>query len=165
LPNPRRDAETIAATLRAVGFETVELDGDLTRETMMKALRDFAELADKADWALIYFAGHGIEIGGVNYLVPIDAKLSIDRDAQFEAVPLDQVLGAIDGAHKLILLDACRENPFAPRQTTATRNVTRGLAPIEPEGPSRGKGATLVVYAAKHGQVRARWRHGEYAIE
>ena len=155
LPNPRRDAETIAATLRAVGFQTVELDGDLTRERMMKALRDFAEEADKADWALVYFAGHGIEIGGVNYLVPIDAKLSVDRDAQFEAVPLDQVLGAIDGARKLklILLDACRENPFAPRQTTATRNVTRGLAPIEPEGPSRGKGATLVVYAAKHGQL------------
>jgi uncharacterized caspase-like protein len=141
--------------LRTIGFQTVQLNRDLTRDKLVNALRDFAKEADKADWALVYFAGHGIEIGGVNYLVPVDAKLSVDRDAQFEAVPLDQVLSAIEGAHKLklVLLDACRENPFAPRQTTATRSVTRGLAPIEPEGPGKGKGATLVIYAAKHGQV------------
>src|SRR6202040_3831408 len=92
-----------------------------------------------------------MEIGGVNYLVPTDARLKIDRDAQDEAVSLNRVLDAVAGAKKLklILLDACRENPFARqmRRTIASRAVTRGLTTIEPEG------ATLVVYAAKDGEV------------
>jgi uncharacterized caspase-like protein len=111
----------------------------------------FAREAEGADWAVVYYAGHGIEMGGVNYLLPVDARLETDRDAQFEAVPLDQVMSAVDGAKKLrlVLLDACRDNPFARqmRRTTASRSVGRGLARIEPEG------GTLVVYAAKHGEV------------
>jgi tetratricopeptide (TPR) repeat protein len=150
LPNPRRDAEAVAAALRGVGFE-VTLAGDLSRDKLVDALRAFAAASEKADWAVIYFAGHGIELGGVNYLVPVDARLVADRDVQFEAVPLDQVLGAVEGARKLrmVLLDACRENPFARRmqRTLAARSVGRGLARIEP-GPG-----TLVAYAARDGQV------------
>jgi uncharacterized caspase-like protein len=118
---------------------------------MVKALQDFQAEADTADWAVVYYAGHGMEIGGVNYLVPTDAQLKEDRDAQDEAVPLNRVLDAVAGSKKLklVLLDACRENPFARhmKRTIATRAVSRGLTSIEPEG------ATLVVYAAKDGEV------------
>ena len=92
---------------------------------------------------------HGIEIGGTNYLIPVDAKLETDRDVPYEAISLEQLQSAIEGAHKLklIVLDACRNNPFASQMkvTVANRSIGRGLSPVEPSG------ATLVVYAAKAG--------------
>jgi tetratricopeptide (TPR) repeat protein len=151
LANPERDASAIAASLRAIGFQKVTLDNNLTREGLFNALRTFAGDAEQADWAVVYYAGHGIEINGTNYLIPVDAKLAIDRDVEFEAIPLDKVMTAVDGAKKLrlILLDACRDNPFANqmRRSIATRSIGRGLAEIEPDA------GTLVVYAAKHGQT------------
>jgi tetratricopeptide (TPR) repeat protein len=151
LDNPRRDAAAIAEALRAVGFQTVTLSEDLRKEELVNALRSFAHQADAADWAIIYYAGHGIEMGGTNYLIPIDAKLDTDKDVTFEAVPLDQAITSVEGARKLrlVLLDACRDNPFARqmRRTTAARSIGRGLAAIEPEA------GTLVVYAAKHGEI------------
>jgi len=130
-------------------------------------LRIFANEAEKSDWAVVYYSGHGMEVLGTNYLIPIDAKLATDRDAQTEAVPLDQVMASVDGAKrlKLILLDACRNNPFVPQMrrtasldvgmasgtspagTIVARSVGRGLGEITVSG------ATLVVYAAKHGQT------------
>ncbi len=153
LTNPVRDATAIADALRRTGFQTVTLLTDLPKEKLVDALRNFAQLADSADWALVYYAGHGIEMGGGNYLIPVDAKLSTDRDVGFETVPLDQVLSAVEGAKrlKLVLLDACRDNPFASQMrrtmATASRSIGRGLASIEPES------GTLVVYAAKHGET------------
>jgi invasion protein IalB len=151
LPNPRADAAAVAAALRQVGFQTVRLEQDLPRDKLIDALRGFAREAETADWALVYFAGHGIEANGTNYLVPVDAKLEVDRDIEYETVPLNQVLGAVEGARKLriVLLDACRDNPFARqmRRTAATRSIGRGLARVDPEG------GTLVVYAAKHGEI------------
>lgn len=166
LLNPHKDAKAVAESLRNVGFEVVTLANDQTREQMINALRTFANEAEKSDWAMVYYAGHGIEVGGVNYLVPVDATIAVDRDIQFEAVPLSQVLNATDAAKKikLVVLDACRNNPFKPRQTAApevvatsmstagapitTRSVNgRGLAEVKVTG------ATLVVYAAKDGQV------------
>lgn len=151
LSNPRRDTELLAGVLRSTGFEAVKLLSDLGRERFVEALQTFAREARQADWAVIYFAGHGIEIDGINYLVPIDARLETDRDVKFEAISLDQVLAAVEGAGKLrlVMLDACRNNPFIPRMraTTATRAISRGLAPTEPAT------GTLVVYAAKHGQT------------
>jgi hypothetical protein len=151
LPNPPRDAAVLAQTLRDAGFKTVQVENDLSSEAMRRALRDFSAQAAAADWAVIYYAGHGIEIGGQNYLVPVDARLKSDRDVQFEAVPLEQVLTSIEGAKKLrlVILDACRDNPFTQQMTrsVASRSVGRGLARIEPDG------GTLVAYAAKHGQV------------
>jgi tetratricopeptide (TPR) repeat protein len=85
LTNPPRDAEAIAAALRAVGFETVTLTKDAARETLVDALRKFAVDAETAEWAVVYYAGHGIEMNGVNYLIPVDATLAADRDVQFEA--------------------------------------------------------------------------------
>jgi tetratricopeptide (TPR) repeat protein len=153
LANPVRDATSIADALRRAGFRTVTLQTDLPKEKLVDALHNFAQLADSADWALVYYAGHGIEMGGANYLIPVDAKLSTDRDVGFETVPLDQVLSAVEGAKrlKLVLLDACRDNPFASQMrrtmATASRSIGRGLASIEPES------GTLVVYAAKHGET------------
>jgi len=127
----------------------------------------FSKEAEKADWAVVYYSGHGMEVNGTNYLIPVDAKLAIDRDAATEAVSLDRVMAAADGARKLklIVLDACRNNPFTPqmRRTASpdaataagatavgvvgSRAVGRGL------GAVKVSGATLVVYAAKHGQT------------
>jgi uncharacterized caspase-like protein len=151
LPNPQRDAAAVAATLRNIGFQKVMLEDDLTREKLFNALRAFAGEAEQADWAVVYYAGHGVEMNGINYLIPVDAKLATDRDVEFEAVAVDKVLSAVDSAKKLrlVLLDACRDNPFANqmRRSVATRSIGRGLAEVEPDA------GTLVVYAAKHGQT------------
>jgi uncharacterized caspase-like protein len=150
LTNPPRDAAAVAAALRRTGFQSVTVLSDLTREGLVAALIAFAREADRAEWGLVYYAGHGIEVGGVNYLVPVDARLTSDRDVELEGVSLAQVLGAVERARKLrlVLLDACRDNPFVSqmRRTLGTRSVGRGLASVEPEA------GTLVVYAAKHGE-------------
>lgn len=151
LRNPPADADLLAATLRASGFASVTVKTDLTREGMIQSLQDFATVADSADWAMIYFSGHGVEIGGSNYIIPVDARLRADRDAELETISATQLLGAIEGARKLrlVVLDACRDNPFASqmRRVSGTRSVGRGLARIEPDV------GTLVVYAAKHGET------------
>jgi len=151
LPNPARDADAIADSFRKVGFQSVQVEHDLTREQLTKALRKFEDVAATANWAVIYYGGQGIVINGENYLVPVDAKLFSDRDVLDEAVALNRVLVATEGAKKLrmLLLDACRDNPFLTkmRQTTASRSLTRGLAAVEP-----GVG-TLVAYAARDGQI------------
>lgn len=152
LPNPERDAKLVADVLNRTGFKSVTLLPNLKKDDMVGALRDFAALAESADWAVIFYAGHGMEVGGINYLVPVDAKVAADRDIGFEAVPLDQVLNAAERASKLrlVILDACRDNPFKAKMkrtlTVASRSVSGGLAAIEPAA------GTMVVYAAKDGQ-------------
>jgi hypothetical protein len=151
LSNPKNDAALVAATLGGEGFK-VTLVQDANRIAMLKALRGFSDEADQADWALVYYAGHGIEVGGVNYLLPIDVELREDRDAQDEAISLNRVLDAVASAHKLrlVILDACRNNPFAAtmKRSIYTRAVVdRGLAPADPPA------GILVVYAAEAGQV------------
>jgi tetratricopeptide (TPR) repeat protein len=151
LPNPPRDSKLIASVLKEVGFQTVIAVSDLTRDKFFEALQAFATEAEKADWAVVYYAGHGFEIGGVNYLVPVDAKLAVDRDAETQAVALEQVIAAVGAARKvrLVMLDACRDNPFAPtmQRTLSLKLVDKGFSNIEP-----GAGF-MVVYAAKHGET------------
>jgi tetratricopeptide (TPR) repeat protein len=143
LPNPKRDSASIGDALRGLGFEVTVLP-DATRSQMVSALQKFQKQADQSDWALVYFAGHGIEIGGHNYLIPADARLESDRDSDDEAVTLDRVEAAIHGAKKLrlVLLDACRNNPFATqmkRTDGVRRAVERGLAPVEPDPRRRNR--------------------------
>ena len=151
LDNPPRDARLIAGSLKDLGFQTVTLANDLSRDKFFETLRAFASEAEKADWAVVYYAGHGFEIGGVNYLVPVDARLAADKDAETEAVALEQVIAAVGGARalRLVILDACRDNPFAPtmQRTIALKLVDKGFSNIE---PSTG---IMVVYAAKHGET------------
>jgi tetratricopeptide (TPR) repeat protein len=150
LANAGNDAQTFANRLRSLGFSKVTLALDLPREKNAAALATFAEEANKADWAVVYYAGHGIEMAGVNFLIPVDAKLSADSDVQAEAIPLSHVLDAVEGARKLrlVILDACRDNPFLDKMVRSVthRAIQRGVGHIEPQG------ATLVAYAAKHGQ-------------
>lgn len=154
LPNPRKDAAAVAQSLRDAGFSSVTLVQDATLAQMKKALRSFQDQADDADWAMVYYAGHGIEISGQNYLIPTDAHLQSDRDADDEGVPLRYVLERIHNARKLrmVVLDACRENPFQGmmKREIASRAVARGLAPYEPKIANE-----MVVYAAKDGEQAA----------
>lgn len=151
LTNAGRDAEALAAEFDALGFRKVTLLRDLSREQMFAALRAFAKDAETADWAVIYFAGHGLEMGGVNWLAPVDAQFKTDRDVRLEAVSIDELSAVVEGVRglRLIVLDACRNNPFAPqmRFTNSTRSLGAGLARVEPEG------GTMIAYAAKAGQV------------
>ncbi|WP_448661521.1 caspase family protein [Sphingomonas sp. CJ20] len=153
LANPAADAALIKTTLTALGFDTIKVVENGTRSGMETALRDFSVLADKADVAVIYYAGHGMEVSNTNYLIPVDARLARDRDAEMEAIKLDTLLQMTEGAKRLriVILDACRNNPFDTTMVRAggSRAASRGLAPIEPAGES------LVVYAAKAGRTAA----------
>lgn len=152
LDNPSRDVETIGAALSTAGFDKVETRLDLDRDTMVKALRSFEDEAADADIAVIYFSGHGLEMNGENFLVPIDARLAADRDVEDETVTLSRMLRTVDGAKrlKLIILDACRNNPFLANMShvRSTKSVSRGLVEIEPRSAD-----TLVAFAAKAGTV------------
>jgi uncharacterized caspase-like protein len=151
LANPPRDARLIASTFRDLGFATVTMAPDLGRDKFFAALHEFGVEAEKADWAVVYYAGHGMEIGGVNYLIPVDARLKADSDAETQAVALEQVIASVAGARKLrlVMLDACRDNPFEKtmQRTIALKLVNRGFSNIEPEA------GFMVVYAAKHGET------------
>ena len=129
LPNPSRDANAVAKMFKDAGFQTIETYLDVGNLDFKRAIRKFEDTAVEADIAVLYYAGHGIEIGGTNYLIPIDAKLASDRDAPDEAIPLDRLVLSADGAKKLrvIILDACRDNP-----------LRRQDAPRKPRGAARG---------------------------
>ena len=130
----------------------VQTKSNLTTVEMRKAISDFSESARGADIATVYYAGHGIEVDGTNYLVPVDAKLKRDVDAEDEAISLDRVLKIVEpaGRLRLVILDACRENPFSQRmaRTISKRAIGRGFAPIEPPLSD-----TLIAFAAKAGSV------------
>lgn len=145
LENPEADSKLVASSLREIGFDTVELATNLDQPTFLKRLRDFRSIADGADAALVYFAGHGVESNGRNWLIPTNATLATEKDMPFEAIELDRVLSTLAGAQlRIAVLDACRNNPFANRWTGNTRTVARGLAPLEVDD-------MLVIYAAAPG--------------
>ena len=128
LPNPENDARDMSAALRRLGFEvTTELDSD--RVELTEALRAFTRRSAGADVSLVFDAGHGIEMDGVNYLVPVDARLERDVDVRFETVTVDDLLVSTTGASlRLVILDACRNNPLARsmQRTAAARTVSGG---------------------------------------
>jgi hypothetical protein len=152
LTNPRNDADALARLLEK-GGSSVTLKIDLDYRALREAVRAFGEAAREADVALIYYAGHGLEVAGQNYLIPVDARLEHEADLEYEAVTLVSVLNAVAGARRLrvVILDACRNNPLGERMAReggATRGGgSRGLARIEPRRD------TLVAYAAKEGTL------------
>src|SRR6478609_6848273 len=152
LTNPVNDGAVMAKTLKEAGFDVVDSRHDLTALDTRRALRDFADGARDADIAVVYYAGHGIEVEGSNYLIPVDAKLERDTDVFDEALSLDRVLVAIEPAKqlRLVILDACRDNPFGKtmKRTIAARGIGRGLAQVEPTSPN-----TLIAYSAKAGST------------
>lgn len=154
LPNPARDANAVAKLFKDAGFDTVETYVDVGNLDFKRAIRKFEDTAVDADIAVLFYAGHGIEIGGTNYLIPIDARLASDRDAPDEAIQLDRLVLSADGAKKLrvVILDACRDNPYAGKMRresrAALRAVSSGLSKVEPSSTD-----TLIAYAAKAGST------------
>jgi hypothetical protein len=152
LSNPVNDGAMIAAKLKEAGFDVVDSRHDLPAAETRRALRDFADAARDADIAVVYYAGHGMEVDGTNYLIPVDARLERDTDVYDEALSLDRVLVAVEPAKqlRLVILDACRDNPFARvmKRTVASRAIGAGLAKIEPTSPN-----TLIAYSAKAGST------------
>jgi uncharacterized caspase-like protein len=152
LPNTSADAKAIAALFEKAGFDKVDLRTDLGVLDFKRAVRSFLDDASNADIAVVYYAGHGIEASGMNYLVPVDANLAKDYDADDETVSLDRVMLALQPARqlRLIILDACRDNPFLQKmqRAIALRGVSAGLTKVEPATPN-----TLVAFAAKEHAV------------
>ena len=152
LSNPANDAAAVAAMFKSAGFDTVESKLNLTVSELRKTLRDFGDKSRDADVAVIYYAGHGIELDGTNYLIPVDATLETDTDVLDETLSLDRVLVAVEPAKqlRLVILDACRDNPFAKsmKRTIASRAIGRGLAKVEPSSPN-----TMIAFAAKAGST------------
>jgi uncharacterized caspase-like protein len=152
LTNPARDADAMTSLFRKAGFDIVDNERDLGISDLRRVIREFSEVSRDADISVVYYAGHGIEVDGTNYLVPADARLLSDFDVEDETVSLDRVLKALDPAKrlKLVILDACRDNPFAKtmKRSVASRSIGRGLAKIEP-----AMSDTLIAYAAKAGAV------------
>src|ERR1700744_4831659 len=144
LLNPPNDARAMAASLKSLGFE-VMLGVDLQHDNMTRLLHDFLVRANGAQIALLFYAGHGLQVDGRTYLVPVDAKIETLPDLNFAAIELDQVLASLDDPARanLIFLDACRDNPFTRSFASRTRtaNAVAGLAAYT----SLGTG-TLVAY-------------------
>ena len=135
LANPVNDSARIASTLKDAGFDVVDSRHDLPAAETRRALRDFADRARDADIAVVYYAGHGIEVDGGNYLIPVDARLERDTDVYDEGLSLDRILIAIEPAKKLrlVILDACRDNPF--RQD----HEAHGCLARDRAGPGQGR--------------------------
>ena len=107
-------------------------------------------MADDADWAVIYYAGHSLAGDEINYLIPVDAKLASDRDLEGAAEPSNLLESTIAGARgvKLVIIDACHRNPFLPGMTTRIRMPTFGC-----ERPASQREGTLVLYSASPGTI------------
>lgn len=152
LLNPTNDAQAMASIFRKLGFTEVIERYDLSRFAMEQVLREFGDKVIDADWAVVFYAGHGMEIGGRNYLIPVDAQLTRSDHIHDEAVPLDRVLTKAANAKilRLVTLDACRDNPFSRKilqNSTVNRSIGRGLARIKPSS------GVLIAYAARDGSV------------
>lgn len=138
LTNPANDARDISAQLRRAGFEVFEAI-DLSKLNLERKLREYARAIENADVALLFYAGHGLQVSGRNYLLPVDAKLASERDLDFEAIRLEFILSQMelgrDGKTTLVFLDACRDNPLAKNlaRSMGTRSAAlgRGLAQVK----------------------------------
>jgi hypothetical protein len=149
LPNPPNDAGDVAAALKRLGF-AVTLIANASFDEMRRGLIALGRYAAGADMATVYFAGHGMEINGENWLIPVDAELKRDTDAANEAISLQSVMMQVSSTTSLglVILDACRNNPFAikmNRSLAVRAAVSGGLGRIEPVGN------VLVAYAARDG--------------
>lgn len=152
LPNTTNDANDVSAAFERLGFAVQRL-GNAGFDDMRRALLAFTRRAQNAEIAVLYFAGHGMELGGENWLIPVDAELKSDRDIEHEAISLRNVMVTVSSASRLglVILDACRNNPFASKmqRTARLRAVARGFKAVEPSG------SVLVLFAARDGTTAA----------
>ena len=152
LDNPVNDVTAVSVMLEGAGFQVVETRNNLDNTAMRRAIREFSAMTRDADVAVVFYAGHGLEVDGTNYLIPTDARLASDIDVEDEAISLDRVLRVLEPAKslRLVILDACRDNPFVKtmKRTLASRSFGRGLAGVEPAMSN-----TLIAFAAKAGST------------
>ena len=152
LPNPSNDAADIAQALRKLGFDVVE-GRDLDKHAMEDRIREFGRKVERADLALLFYAGHGMQVGGKNYLVPIDAKLERTGDLTLDTIEVGQILAQMEAEKRvnLVFLDACRDNPlarsFARSLGTRSTSVGSGLAAIQ------SAVGTMIAYATQPDNV------------
>jgi uncharacterized caspase-like protein len=154
LKNPAADARAMAQLFRDAGFDFVDLKTDVSNAELRRALRDFTLQANQADVAIIYFSGHGLQLYGTNYLIPVDAHLASDLDIDDEAVALDRLVSSADGAKRmrLVILDACRQSSFTAAMRLDRREAKLGAAQSGGLGVSEpARRDTLIAYAAKAG--------------
>ncbi|MBY5409661.1 peptidase [Rhizobium leguminosarum] len=153
LPNPANDVEEVATTLRAAGFD-VTIGVNVDRIGLEDTVRRFLRSTSNAEAGLIYYSGHGIQVGGQNFLVPIDATLETPYDVETQTMPLDLILNHLkqNSRVQLIFLDACRNNPFNAQKFWMAEKLepvgsTRGLARIDSDLGS------LIAFSTEPGQV------------
>jgi uncharacterized caspase-like protein len=147
LRNPVNDAKAMTRTLKKLGFQVIELN-DATGKQMAQGILDFGEKLKRGGVGLFYYAGHGVQVRGQNYLVPVDARINSEASIRFEAIAVESVteqMGEASNRVNLVILDACRNNPFERR----LRGGPRGLAAMD---AARG---TLVAYATAPGSTAA----------
>lgn len=160
LKNPTNDATDMAAALKKLGFEVLAYT-NLDQNGMKKAIRDFgAKLRTKGGVGLFYYAGHGVQVKGVNYLIPVSANVNTEEEVEYESVEVGLVLAQMEAAKNpmnIVILDACRNNPFA----RSFRSSDKGLASID--APS----GTLLAYSTAPGSVASdgTGRNGLYTQE
>ena len=150
LENPANDAADLAQALRATGFEVIE-QRDATRDVMAKAVRDFSERLHGADVALFFYAGHGLQMNGENYLLPVDARIETAADVRFNTINLSDIQQEMEGSGRanIIILDACRNNPFTEKLSRGGRGATtRGLGRVDATGEG-----SLIVYSTQPNNV------------
>ena len=152
LANPKNDAADVADALRRIGFDVVE-GSDLDKRAMEDKVREFGRKLDRANIALFFYAGHGMQVAGRNHLLPIDAKLERAGDLNLETIDVNLVLAQMETEKRvnLVFLDACRDNPlarsFAPRLGTRSASLGQGLASIQ------SAIGTLIAYATQPDNV------------
>jgi hypothetical protein len=154
LPNPVNDANLISSALKSAGFEVI-LGVNVDKREFDTRIRNFAALLENADVAIFFYAGHGLQVAGRNYLIPVDAHLQGERDLDFDAVNLDFIMKQMELGREdktnIVFLDACRDNPFtrnlARSMGTRSINIGKGLAQVE-----TGVG-TFIAYSTQPGNV------------
>jgi hypothetical protein len=159
LPNPRNDAEAMAAKFKSMGIE-VDLLLDADRDTFVKALNDYSARAVGSDINILYYAGHGVQVEGVNYLVPTNMRADgiTAGYIKLSGISLNAALDYMPSATRLVFLDACRDNPASRSLTTSRGGGVVGLAPVSTSS------GTLIAYATKDGATAedGQGRHSPY---
>jgi uncharacterized caspase-like protein len=154
LANPKNDATDMAANLKALGFDVI-LGIDVDKRALDGKVRDFARALETGDAGVFFYAGHGLQVAGQNYIIPIDAKLENERDLDFETMRVDFVLHQMELNREqktnIVFLDACRDNPLARNLSrsmgTRSANIGHGLAQVD-----AGVG-TFVAFSTQPGNV------------
>ena len=145
LKNPANDANDIARVLRKLGFDVI-LKKDIDKKTMLDAFREFGKKLSRSEIGLFYFAGHGMQINGVNYLIPVENNIKEESEVEFEAIDAGRILAKMENAGNplnIVILDACRNNPFKRSFRTSKKGLAQMDAPL----------GTVVAYATSPGSV------------